>query len=204
MRIGILGGSFDPVHFGHLLLAECCREQRQLDRVWFVPAADPPHKVRQLQASGRQRAEMLELAVADHDPFQLNRLELDRGGVSYTVETLAALARWQPDMEPFLLMGADTLADLPNWYQPAEVCRLATLVVVRRAGAPEPDFGALEGVVTPRRLDELRTLQVEMPLVAFSSSEIRRRVAAGKSIRYLAPSAVVRYIGQQGLYRTDH
>lgn len=200
MRLGLFGGSFDPVHNGHLLLAECCREQCRLDQVWFVPAAVAPHKQDQTAASDEHRLEMLMLAVAGHPGFEVCDIEVERGGVSYTVDTLRAIADEQPDAELFLLMGADTLADLVNWHQPAEVCELARPVVVARAGEPEPDYAALVEVVTAERLESFRQQRVIMPQLELSSREIRRRVAVGESIRYQTPRAVEKYIEAQELY----
>ena len=200
MRLGILGGSFDPVHFGHLLLAEFCREQCRLDLVWFVPAAVSPHKQEQAVTSPEQRVDMLKLAIGGHEAFAVWTGELDRGGVSYTVDTLSRLREEQPESELFFLMGADSLADLPTWREPGRICELAAPVVVRRAGAPEPDFSPLANWVSAERLAAIRQCQVTMPLVEFSSREIRRRVAAGQSIRYQTPRAVEMYIRTHGLY----
>ena len=125
MRIGIFGGSFDPVHFGHLLLAECCREQGQLDAVWFLPAAIPPHKQQQRELTPAQnRIEMLELAIGGHPAFSVSRYETDRGGVNYTVETLAHFRDEDPARELFFLLGADMFRDLPQWRQPERICEL--------------------------------------------------------------------------------
>ncbi len=201
MRLGIFGGSFDPVHYGHLRLAESCRDQRSLDGVWFMPAADPPHKRRQVRATGAQRIAMLELALGDDAHFQVSRWELDRGGVSFTADTLVQIANQHPNDQLFLLMGSDTLADLPNWHGPDVVCRLALPLVVRRAGDEAPNFDALSDLVAPDRLDMIRALAVDMPACGLSSSDIRTRLAEGMSIKYLTPPAVVEYIAQQGLYR---
>ena len=133
MRLGILGGTFDPVHYAHLLVAESCREQLALDEVWLLPAAVPPHKRERALTEGIRRAEMLELAIAGNERFRVCHAELDRGGVSYTVDTLEQLKAEYPARQIFLLMGADSLADLPNWKLPAHICELATPVVVERA-----------------------------------------------------------------------
>src|SRR5688572_17213988 len=133
MRLGLFGGSFDPVHFGHLLLAEFCREACHLDQIWFIPAAMPPHKQTAPLAAGEHRLAMLNLAVGGQEAMAASRLELNRRGVSYTVDTLREIHGQHPAAELFLLMGADTLYDLPNWREPAEVLRLAMPVVVRRS-----------------------------------------------------------------------
>lgn len=201
MRLGIFGGSFDPVHYGHLLLAEYCREQCRLDAVWFTPAHQPPHKQNAELTEPRQRVEMLQLAIGGHTAFAVCTREIDRGGVSYTVDTLNELADEDPRRELFLLLGADSLVDLPGWREPGRVCELATPVVVRRPGAAEPDYGCLADLVSPERLAYFREYQVQMPQIDLRSREIRRRVAAGLSIRFQTPRAVEQYIATAGLYR---
>jgi nicotinate-nucleotide adenylyltransferase len=200
MRIGIFGGSFDPVHYGHLLLAESCREQCRLDEVWFVPAAVPPHKRDENRTDAKHRVEMLELAIAGHPQFRVSTIEIDRGGVSYTVSTLAAIGRQRPEAELFLLLGGDSLRDLGTWRQPEQVCELATPVAVGRVGSPPSDYSSLEQIVSAERLEHIRRHAVEMPLLELSSTDIRRRVAAGRSIRYMTPRAVETYIAQHSLY----
>jgi nicotinate-nucleotide adenylyltransferase len=206
MRLGIFGGSFDPVHYGHLLLAECCRDQCGLDEVWFVPAAVPPHKQQATLTAANHRLEMLRLATGGDTAFAVCTLELDRGGLSYTVDTLANIRADQPNDDLFLLLGADSLADLPNWRAPARICELALPVGVRRpaidgSAAPEPDFEMLAPLISAERLELIRRQHVEMPVIGLSASEIRRSVAAGQSIRYRTPRAVERYIKTHGLYR---
>jgi len=200
MRLGIYGGSFDPVHYGHLLLAECCREQLRLDEVWLIPAAVPPHKQSRQRASGKARLEMLELALAGSDRLRASPLEIDRGGVSYTVETLAAIREQHPAAALFLLLGADALFDLPTWREPARICELALPVIVRRGGSPEPDLSVLAPLVSPARLNEIRAVQVQMPLMELSSTDLRERAGQGQSLRYRTPRAVEKYIQTQGLY----
>ena len=200
MRLGLLGGTFDPVHYGHLLLAECCREQVRLDAVWFLPTAVPPHKrSRQLTPSER-RVEMLELAIAGNPAFSVCRYETDRGGVNFTADTLGHFRREDPDRELFFLLGADMLHDLPTWRQPARICELATPVVVRRPGSPEPSFDGLASATSPGQVERIRRHQVDMPELGVSSTEIRRRMANGESIRYLTPRAVEEYIKTHELY----
>lgn len=201
MRLGIFGGSFDPVHYGHLLLAECCLETLALDEVWLLPAAVPPHKQSRELAPAKARLEMLDLALGGHVQLRASALEIGRGGVSYTVETLAAIHDLHPDATLLLLMGADSLRDLPTWRDPARICELALPAVVRRGGSPEPDFSVLAGLVSPERLTAIRATQVEMPLIELSSTDLRRRVAAGHSLRYRTPRAVEKYIETHGLYR---
>lgn len=202
MRLGIFGGSFDPIHYGHLLLAETCREQNCLDQVIFMPAAVPPHKIRTMTPP-EARIEMLELALGGHPAMHVSTLEVERGGVSYTVETLTRLRQDYPDEKLFFLMGADSLEDLPTWREPERICELAVPLVVRRAGAAEPDFGKLAHLVDAERLGKIRECQVTMPVMELSSTDIRQRVAADKSIRYRTPRGVEMYIRENGLYSAD-
>lgn len=201
MRLGIFGGSFDPVHLGHLLLAESAWEQCRLDQVWFMPAARAPHKQEASSASAEQRVEMLRLAIAGNEHLAISTLEIDRGGVSYTVDTLTAIREEHPTADLFLLMGADSLRDLPHWRSSAKICQLATPVVVARPDSPAPSFSNLAPLVSPERLAEIETHRVEMPLLQYSSTDIRLRTAAGQSIRYRTPRAVEKYIETAGLYR---
>jgi nicotinate-nucleotide adenylyltransferase len=201
MRLGIFGGSFDPVHYGHLLLAESCREQVELDAVWFLPSAISPHKQDRQAAPVEARVEMLELAIAGHPQFAVCRYEVDRGGVNYTVETLAALRAADASRELFLLLGGDSLADLPTWRDPAGICELATLVVVARAGHAAPKVDGLSRLLSPGGGVEARACEVSMPAIDLSASEIRRRVAAGASVRYRTPRAVEKYLETHRLYQ---
>jgi nicotinate-nucleotide adenylyltransferase len=200
MRLGVFGGSFDPVHLGHLLLAECCREACRLDAVWFVPAAIAPHKQETTPTEAHHRVAMLELATGGHSGFAVCRHEVERGGVTYTVDTLEVLASEDPARELFLLLGADSLVDLPNWRSPERICELATLAVVRRAGTAAEEVAAAAQGLLPDVEAKVRVEQVEMPAVSLSASDIRQRVALGQSIRYRTPAAVAQYIRASGLY----
>jgi nicotinate-nucleotide adenylyltransferase len=200
MKLGIFGGTFDPVHYGHLLLAECCRGQCGLGQVWFMPAEVPPHKQEVGITSGVRRAEMLELAIAGHASFAVSRRELVRGGVSYTVDTLEELHAEDPTRELFFVLGADSLIDLPNWKSPARICELATLMVAGRSVLAELDDRPLRAALGAEAAGHLRVARIVMPQVELSSREIRRRVAAGESIRYRTPRAVEKYIETAGLY----
>jgi nicotinate-nucleotide adenylyltransferase len=200
MRLGLFGGTFDPVHLGHLLLAECCREQRQLDRVLFLPAGTPPHKRDRELTDAEMRVEMLELALAGRDDFEVSRHEVDRGGVSYTVDTLRRFHEEYPGSELFFLVGADMLRDLPHWREAATVCQLATIVAVCRSGSPALDFSVLRETTSPDRIEAFRRCQVEMPEIEISSSDLRSRIAEGRSIRYRTSRAVEVYIETHGLY----
>ncbi len=199
MRIGIFGGSFDPVHLGHLIIAEQCREQARLEQVWFVPSATAPHKPSGAIATPRQRREMLELAIAGHEAFRVSPQETDRGGTSYTVETLRAIRDQQPGDELFLIIGGDSLAELGAWRDPGEICRLATPLVYTRPGSGA-SLELLAQWCDPARMKEIAAAQVESLLVAISSTQVRERSRLGRSIRYLVPRAVELYLRSAGIY----
>ncbi len=200
MRIGIFGGSFDPVHYGHLLLAEMCREQCELDEVRLVPAAIPPHKQGKGRAADEHRLEMLNLAVGGHQSIVAWDVELQRGGVSYTIDTLRTLRAEQPEDELFFLMGADSLFDLPSWREPREICEIASIVVVNRPGSADVDFSVLDDIIPAERQAVLQRLVVNMPQMGISSTEIRDRIATGRSIRFQTPRAVEQFIEAASLY----
>jgi nicotinate-nucleotide adenylyltransferase len=196
MRLGVFGGTFDPVHYGHLLLAEQCREQLALDSVWFVPAAVSPHKQGLPSTSAAHRAAMLELAIAGHPAFCVCDEELRRGGPSYTVETLDALHRDDPSRRLVLLIGADSLADLPTWREPARILELAEIAAVNRGrGAAQ-----LDAVLPVLPQAASRVTLVQMPAVELSATDLRGRAAAGRSLRYLTPRPVEEYIREHRLY----
>jgi nicotinate-nucleotide adenylyltransferase len=199
MRVGIFGGTFDPIHFGHLVLAEQCREQCQLDQVWFVPAAQPPHKLNVAISSGKARCEMVEFAIAGNAAFRLSRAELDREGPSFTVTTLEQMQSDDASFKLFLLIGADSLRDLPHWREPTRILELATIVAVNRGDLPLPDRSELRTVCGD--LADKRIVGVNMPAIDLSATDIRHRVSEGRSIRYLVPRAVEVYIHEHRLYR---
>ena len=203
MRLGVFGGTFDPIHIGHLILAEHCRDACRLDRVLIVPAGQPPHKSGRRITPAKLRREMVELAIAGHAAFGVSTIELDRDGPSYSADTLAELARQHPDAELFFLIGADSLLDLPNWYQPSRVLSLATLVVATRPGSVLPDLAPVHSELEHDRLDAGHRQIVEIPAVHISSGALRERVAAGQTIRYLVPRAVECFIETHKLYAAE-
>ena len=198
MRLGILGGSFDPVHLGHLVMAEVCREQLRLDEVWFVPAGHPPHKTDRELAAAKNRAEMLEFALAGIPEFQISDIELKKETTSYTVETLQTLTTEQADRELFLIIGADSLHDFPTWKDPARIAELARIVVVNRGHQDPPALDEIEQKLGSDVVDRIRV--VEMPGIDVSSTDIRHRIRSGHSIRFLVPKAVEAYINEHNLY----
>jgi nicotinate-nucleotide adenylyltransferase len=185
LRVGVFGGTFDPVHVGHLAIALAALESVPLDRVLFVPARRSPLKDRDPIASVADRVAMLELAIASEPRFKLSRIELERDGVSYTVDTLDAL---KSEGDLFLILGSDALADLRRWRTPERIRELATILVAARPGAPEPD-----PVHGARAFDA--------PRLDISSRELRARAARGLSLRYLVPDAVWEHLRKRGLYK---
>jgi len=198
MRLGLYGGTFDPVHQGHLLLAEQCREQCRLDNVWLLPARIPPHKLNADISPGKFRSEMLEFATAGYPEFSVNTMELDREGPSYTVDTLQQLTDEDSTRELFFLIGADSLKDLPTWREPQRIAELATIVAVNRGDKPLPDLKELSNQLGSETVQRIQI--VTMPGIDVSSTDIRNRVAAGKSIRFMVPRSVEVYIKEHGLY----
>ncbi len=197
-RLGILGGTFDPPHSGHLGAALEALHQLALDRVLWVPAGAPPHKPSQPITPGHHRLVMLERAMAGNPHLSISTVDLERPGPCYTVDTLALLrAEYGPQPEFYFIEGADSLVDLPTWYRPRQLLDLCRFAVVRRPGV-EIDLEALEA-----RLPGLRARVhfVEMPLLEISSTDLRRRVRQGRPISYLVPPGVEAYIQEQGLYR---
>lgn len=195
-KIAIFGGTFDPVHLGHLIMAEQCREQAGLDEVWFMPAARPPHKQRHDITPFPRRVDMLQFAIAGHPVFRVEEIENERTGPSFLFETLAELTQRHPQAELHFLIGSDSLRDLPHWREPRRIVELTQFLVVPRTGSPLPDAGALTEALGP-----VRWQVVDMPLIDISSRDLRRRAAEGHSLRYLVPRAVECYIDTLKLYR---
>ncbi len=195
-RLGLLGGTFDPPHYGHLLAAQEAASQLDLERVLFLPARQNPLKQDESITRAEDRWEMVTRAIADNPLFEASRLDMDRPPPSYTVDLLRALH--EPGCELFFLVGADILPELPRWRSPAEILRLARLVAVNRPGSPALDLERLEGELAGARE---RIDVVPIPGVAISAREMRDRVRAGRSLRYLTPPAVERYIESRSLYR---
>jgi nicotinate-nucleotide adenylyltransferase len=196
MRLGLFGGTFDPIHIGHLILAESCREACALDRVWFVVTATPPHK-RGERTEVAHRLEMARIATAGHPAFEVSEIEAHAPGPTYSYQTLERLAAERPDNELYFLIGADSLADLPTWRNPSRIAELATIVVVNR-----PAVDAPHPLQPPDLGPHARPLRfVTMPQIGISSTEIRQRASQGRSIRYQVPRGVEAYISHHELYR---
>jgi nicotinate-nucleotide adenylyltransferase len=200
MRRGLLGGTFDPVHTGHLMLAQEVLWRLGLDEVCFVPTGEPWMKRNEVQTSKEHRRAMVELAIADNPRFTLNTIELDRPGDTYTVDTLEELrAGAMRDDDLVFIMGEDALHTMHRWKEVGRILELARLVVALRPGQGPLDFTALEKIDATARE---RVMTVQMPLIEISGTELRRRAAAGEPIRYLVPTVVEEYIERHGLYRT--
>jgi nicotinate-nucleotide adenylyltransferase len=196
LRVGILGGAFNPPHTGHLVCAQEALIQLELDKVVFVPVGHAPHRELQGDPGAEERLEMVELATADDERFEVSRAEIDREGPSYTSDTLRALREASPDEELFLILGGDQAATLATWHEPEEVLALATVAVVERISWSRQAIGIKLG-----RLPGGRGIRyLEMPIIQISSSAVRRRAVEGKPIRYLVPDKVAAYIESNGLY----
>ncbi len=199
MRIGVYGGSFDPLHYGHLILAEQCREQARLDEVWFIPAARPPHKLDAPPTSFEHRVAMLRLVLDWYRGFDIDTLELDRPGPSYMADTLDELHRRHPGNEWSYLLGSDSVPDLPKWHEPARIVARASLVVMERNGSPTLGTDQVAKLIgVPATV--LRMQTIDVPLIDLASRDIRQRVVAGRTIRFMVPESVEDYIQQHGLY----
>jgi nicotinate-nucleotide adenylyltransferase len=197
VRIGILGGTFNPPHLGHLVCAQEAYIQLELERVILIPAREPPHKPVEDEPGPEHRLELCRLAV-DGDPrFDVSEIELNRDGPSYTVDTLSLLHSSAPDTDLYLILGGDIAAGLPDWHEPQRVLSLSTLAVAKRLGTPkervEQSLARLRG--------GRRTRFFRMPRIGVSSTFIRERVRTGQPIRYLVPDPVAAYIADKGLYR---
>jgi nicotinate-nucleotide adenylyltransferase len=189
MRIGIYGGTFDPPHVGHLIVASDVFEALRLDRLVFIPSADPPHKQGQVEATAEQRLEMVRAAIADDPRFEVDDLELRREGASYSVDTLREMRKRHADAELFFVIGMDQMREMHSWREPHEVARLACLSVVTREGdRPDP--------ATPFRHQVVHVTRIDL-----SATDIRRRVREGKSVRYLVTDGVREIVEREGLYR---
>lgn len=201
MRLGIFGGSFDPVHLGHLWIGEAAMETLQLDQLVWIPTATQPLKPGGAVEDAQHRVAMLQLAVGGREGFVVDPREIQREGVSYSVDTVSEIKQEHPAAELFLIIGSDSLATMPQWHRPSDLLSMVTLAVVKRAGDQAPlDFSVFDEFVTPERRAAFEASVIAMPQIELSSSGIRRRVAQGQSIRYQVPAAVRVYIRSQGLY----
>jgi len=196
MRIGVLGGTFDPIHLGHIAAARAALDCAQLDRVLFVPAGRPPHRREGTVAGAEQRLEMSRLAIAGESRFEVSDVETRRDGPSYTVDTLEELRRSHAGDDLFLILGWDAARLFATWRQPVQVRRLATIVVVTRPGSRQPDAAALSSA----GLDPSTTILCARPTPDISASALRRAIANGDPIGERVPRPVAEYIANNGIY----
>ncbi len=190
-KLGIFGGTFNPPHLAHLLAAESVRDHLKLDRILFVPAAIPPHKMKENVVPAKHRLEMVRLSIQGNPFFELSDIELRRKGPSYTIDTIRELKRSRPDDDLHLIMGIDLLTDFDTWKHPEEILKECRLIAMNR-----PGFDL--AVVDKRLLAQVELVNV--PSVDISSTNIRRRVKSGRSIRYMVPAAVEDYIRTNSIY----
>lgn len=203
-RIGLLGGTFDPVHYAHLAIAEEVYVALKLTRVLFVLAGQPPHKQGEIITPVQQRLAMLELAIAGNPHFALSLVDVQRDGPSYTVDTLRLLRQeWGARAEFFFIIGGDSLEDLPNWYKPGEILAQTRLVALMRPGYTEISDERRARLETRLPALKQRLIVLEGPRMDLSSTELRQRVASGRPVKYQVPEAVEAYILRQGLYRDN-
>lgn len=196
MRIGIMGGTFDPVHYGHLVIAEEARFEFSLDRVVWIPAGDPPHKSGRRIVAQEHRYAMVVLATASHSAFEVSRLELERRGPSYTVDTVAAFREMAPGAELYFITGADATLEILTWHRHQDLVKSCRFIAVTRPGY---DLERLSSVLPSDYLDRINTIQA--PGVDISSTGLRERVARGEPIKYLVPEGVEAYLTKHRLYQ---
>ena len=197
LRVGVFGGAFNPPHLGHLVCAQEVLLRLELDRVFWVPIGQAPHRELDEDPGSEARLAMVELAIAGDERFAVSRVEVDREGPSYTSDTLELLRAESPDDELFLILGGDQAAALPTWHEPERVLELATVAAVERVGSSRSAIG----IKLSRLRGADRVRHLDMPAIQISSTGIRRRVREGRPIRYLVPSEVEEYIGTHGLYK---
>ena len=190
VKVGILGGTFNPPHMGHLMMAEQVKDQLDLDKIFFMPTAQPPHSsVTKTTISSEKRVHMLELATIDNPDFEIERFEVDNGGKNYTYDTMKALIELYPTVEFYFIVGGDMIVDMPTWYKIDELVQLVQFVGVNRPGyLVETDYSII---------------MVDIPSIDISSSTIRKKVGQNCSIKYLVPDDVCNYIALEGLYQDD-
>lgn len=195
MKVGIMGGTFDPIHQGHLLAAERAREEAGLDEVWFMPSSTPPHKPNAPKASAEQRLRMVEAAISDNRHFRAETLEIRRGGTSYTVDTIRELKLQYPGIDFFYIIGADMVQYLPNWVRIGELVGMIKFI-----GLARPGYSSEVGLLPVSIRGSV--LSASMPQVGISSTMIRDMRKSGKSVRYLVPDPVLFYIEENRLYES--
>jgi nicotinate-nucleotide adenylyltransferase len=193
-RVGLLGGTFDPIHIGHLIAAQAAHEAAKLDEVWFIPTSTPPHKP-QPGADSDARRRMLEAAIAGNPIFKVEDIELQREGISYTIDTVITLQERHPEVMFYWIVGSVMVKDLPNWRNIDELAERLSFVGLERPDQPGDD-SLLPSLI------RLRLQRAVMPPIGISSSEIRRRLKEGRSVRYMLPERILEIIQKDGLYES--
>ena len=198
MKIGIMGGTFDPIHYGHLLLAETAYDRFSMDKILIIPAGDPYFKVDRGVSADEDREAMTKLAIADNPHFEFSDMELKREGDTYTVDTLRALKDQYPYDELYLIVGSDTLFQMEKWYRPQEVFQLATILSSSRNIATSELNEQMDYL---RKKYGAKIVNLYMPNIDISSTDIRDKVRHGMSVKYFTPDSVIEYINEHGLYK---
>ena len=202
MRVGLYGGTFDPVHCGHLIVARAVLEQASLDRILFLPSASPPHKQVVDLLACEHRAEMVRLAIADEPGLEFSDFDLTRKGPSYTIDTVLHFHRTLgEDVALHWIIGADSLAELMTWHRVSELVDACRIVTAGRVGWDRESWGALRRELDDAQVQRLEADVLDTPVIQISSSEIRDRIRRGLSVRFSIPDAVLAYIDAHGLYR---
>ncbi len=201
IKLGILGGTFNPLHSGHLIVAQEAYLRLKLDKVIFIPAASPPHKLQEDLVEAKHRLRMVALTLRNDPRFLVSDMEIKRPGRSYTADTLEELRRkYGPGAEIYLIVGSDTLDEFPTWKDFPRIARAAQIVVMARPGYPLEKIDDLKTILGEDKVEEMKGLMLSGPLIGISASEVRRRLARGDSVRYLVPRTVERYIKKHKLY----
>ena len=196
LRVGLLGGTFDPPHIGHLILGEYAADALGLTHLLYIPAADPPHKQDEQKTPVEHRLAMLRLALNGNPRFEISQVDIDRAGPHYSLDTVQIVQAQYPQAELYFVMGGDSLRDLPKWHRPAEFIKLCKLAVMSRpeaAARPDMHENILPGLAE-------RVVMIDSPLIEISSTEIVQRLSEGRSVRYLLPDSVLGYIQRHNLY----
>jgi nicotinate-nucleotide adenylyltransferase len=196
-----MGGTFNPIHYGHLVLAENSYEQLGLDKILFMPSKNPPHKAKPEDVTEQQRVDMIALAIQNNEHFELSMLELEREGVTYTADTLTQLTAHHMDTEYYFIVGADSLFNLQNWMKPQTIFNLCTIVAANRDNVDKSQL--LQQVEFLKNAYSASIVLIDMPTIQIASKVIRERIAAQKSVRYYLPDTVIEYINKNELYTTD-
>jgi nicotinate-nucleotide adenylyltransferase len=202
-QIGLYGGSFDPIHNGHLIVARAIAEQLDLEKVIFLPSATPPHKHQEGLLDPAHRARMVQLAIEDEPCFTFSDFDLTRKGPSYTIDTVAHFhALLGPDTDLYWIVGADSLAELPTWHRAPDLVNMCRIITAARAGWEQTAWDQLRDTLNDAQIASLKTGILQTPVIEISSTDIRRRIRQGRSIRYLVPEPIRAYIEKHGLYKS--